>query len=235
MKKGIYLIITIVFISLVYFGFAVPQKSTINQAELLATSTINETTASTTLDLASLKPGQKVEIAPGVFGEIVAIPTTTQPSIPTPALNRPIVFLEGSLPEFDSKIEADINKVIALLKKNPSSFDNWIQLGVYRKSIDDYEGAKEAWEYASLLSPTDPLPYSNLGNLYGYYLKDNARAEVNYMLSIKNGMNNGFWYYQTYLFYKEVIKDIVKAKNILEDGVKNNPSDEDLKNILKSL
>ena len=55
--------------------------------------------------------------------------------------------------------------------------ENWLVLGVYRKMIGDYESAKEVWEYASAIRPQNSVSFNNLGELYAYYLKDNAKAE----------------------------------------------------------
>ena len=158
-----------------------------------------------------------------------------KPSIPAPSLDNPIVFPERMNAEIKRIAGDRIKNLIANLKEDPLSFENWNDLALEKEGIDDLKGAEEIWIYTSALSPKDPLSFSNLGNLYGYYLKDNIKAEENYLKSIELEKGNGFWYYQTFMFYKDVLKDAVKAKAIIAEGVKNNPSDEDLKNILKSL
>ena len=56
------------------------------------------------------------------------------------------------------------------LQKNPYDFDSWMQVGNHKKFFNNYEGARDAWEYAKLLVPAQQLPYLNLANLYAYYL-----------------------------------------------------------------
>ena len=48
---------------------------------------------------------------------------------------------------------AKIQDLSSQLKKDSDNLENWLVLGIYRKIIGDYEGAKEVWEYASAIRP----------------------------------------------------------------------------------
>jgi tetratricopeptide (TPR) repeat protein len=99
--------------------------------------------------------------------------------------------------------------------------------------IGDYEGAKECWEYAAVVNPKSPTPFNNLGDLYAHYLKDNKKAEENFLIAIKNGPDQIYIYRSLYEFYRYVMKDNAKAKQILERGISANPNtSQDLKNLL---
>lgn len=155
--------------------------------------------------------------------------------IPAPSLNRPIVYPSDMAPQIKEDNESKISAIINALKSDPNSFNNWIDLGLYRKLLEDYEGARQAWEYASILRPQSPASFSNLGILYGYYLKDAPKAENNFLKAIENDPKDINFYFQTYDFYKDVMKDPIRAKAIIETGLKNNPEDKDLESMLKEL
>jgi tetratricopeptide (TPR) repeat protein len=150
-----------------------------------------------------------------------------------PNLNRPI-NITANLPKDAQKIAQEkIEKLNSELKQDPSLFENWLILGIYRKMIGDLEGAKECWEYAGFLSPQSPIPFNNLGDLYANYLKDSKKAEENFLIAIKNGPDQIYIYRSFYEFYRYTMKDNAKAKQILEQGISANPTtSQDLKNLL---
>lgn len=149
-----------------------------------------------------------------------------------PSLDRPITFPDGTSAESRLLLGNKLKELVATLKERPSNYDNWIDLGIYRKEIEDYEGARQAWEYATKLNPANSIAYSNLGNLYGYYLKDPARAETNLRSAVKQSPKEPYYYVQTYSFYLEVVKDSIKARAVLEEGLRAIPGDPQLSNIL---
>jgi len=152
-----------------------------------------------------------------------------------PNLDRPFT-IPDNFPEDAKKIAIEnIEKLSTELKKNPNIFDNWLVLGIYRKMLGDYEGAKECWEYAAAIDPQSPTPFNNLGDLYANYLKDNKKAEENFLKAIENGPEQIYIYRSVYDFYRYVMKDDAKAKQILEQGIKANPgSSQDLQNLLNN-
>jgi len=158
------------------------------------------------------------------------------PKIPLPNLDREVV-MPGRFSAEEQKIFLDkINASISVLKKHHGSFADWINLGLRRKMIDDYEGARQAWEYASALSPINSLSFGNLGVLYGYYLKDNVQAEKNFLKSIENDPRQSALYFQTFEFYRDVIKDNMKAVAIMQKAIKNIPAEKaNLQKVIDSL
>lgn len=152
-----------------------------------------------------------------------------------PDLDRPI-NVYADLP--DDAEQMAVNKIKDLseaLKENTDLFNLWLELGVYRKMINDYEGAKEVWEYASLIRPENSVSFNNLGDLYGYYLKDSKKAEENFLKALENGPDKVYIYRNVFDFYYLIMKDEAKAKQILGKGIELNPeSSQDLKNLLDS-
>lgn len=156
-------------------------------------------------------------------------------NIPAPSLDRPIVYPADMPAQIKEDNQNKISQIIKNLKANQDSFNDWIDLGLYRKLLGDYEGARQAWEYGSILRPQSPAPFSNLGILYGYYIKDAPKAEKSFLKAVENDPKGINLYFQTYDFYKDVMKDLTKAKAIIETGLKNNPADKDLESMLKEL
>jgi len=119
------------------------------------------------------------------------------------------------------------------LRKDPGLYDHWMDLALYRRSIGDFVGAREAWEYAALLRPEDFIPPHNLGDLYTYDLVDYRKAEASYLASLKLDATAIIVYQKLYELYRFKMKDNAKAKAILEEGIKKNPStSERLRSIL---
>ena len=152
-----------------------------------------------------------------------------------PSLDRPVIFPKNYSLEATNIMGKNIGKVVNQLKKTPSDFDSWMVLGIYREDFADYEGAKEAWNYASILYPNNPIPYANLADLYGYYLKDIVLAEANYLKAIEKEPNKANWYVRAADFYREVENNLFKARAILEKGLKVMPNDSSLLQALNAI
>jgi len=156
-------------------------------------------------------------------------------NIPVPDLDRMIIVDESLSEEVVVAIKSNINTLSTKLKEDSNQFELWLDLGIYRKTAGDYEGAIAAWEYAGAIRPGNSTSFQNLGDLYGYYLHDAAKAEQNFLQAIKNGPSEVYLYFKTADFYKDVMKDIAKARAIAQQGVDANPDSQDLKDLLNSL
>ena len=148
-----------------------------------------------------------------------------------PDLKRPLRF--SGVFANDMQAQSIMTKKIldleASLGKDPASLDNWILLGVDRKILGDYEGARDAWNYAGLLSPTNVVSFNNLGDLYENELRNYSLSEQSYFRAIKNdpayvpsyeNLSNLYRYY-----YK---KDTSSAADILKQGLSVSPDNVDL-------
>ena len=146
---------------------------------------------------------------------------------PIPDLNRAIIVWSGAVvaPEAKAMAVEKIKPLQTKLKANPADFNAWIDLGIYQKMGGDYQGAVLSWQYASKLAPSDYIAFGNLGNIYGYFIKDNVKAESNYKLAISKGPMQAYLYIQLGEFYRDVLKDISKAKSIVEQGLQKVPND----------
>lgn len=156
-------------------------------------------------------------------------------SIAVPSLDRPIVFSVEMPDEARVIIKANIERLSYELKGNSDLFPNWIDLGLQRKMTGDYEGARDAWEYAGVIRPSSGLPFRNLGDLYGYYLNDTQKAEENLLKAIKNNPTQIEYYFKTAEFYGDVVLDVEKARVVVQQGIDVNPDFSELKELLNSL
>ncbi len=125
-----------------------------------------------------------------------------------------------------------IKEIIAQLKEDYDQREEWLNLGIWRKTLGDYEGTREAWEFVTLIRPDDPVAFHNLGDLYSQYLIDYPKAEKYYLTAIAKDPKTSFYYVKLHEFYRYFVKKPDSAENILVQGVKAT-NDSALKTILE--
>lgn len=183
--------------------------------------TFGELASSTTIDLAN--PGT---LPKGVTIEQIA---PTQTKIPVPDFKKPLACTVGA--DVCAALAKKYVETQALLAKNDADFWAWIDMGTLRKSAGDYAGAATIWEFVSKQYPGNPTSFANLGDLYANYLKNPAKAEANYLTSIKNYAENANAYRALFDMYSAQ-KASAKAIAILEKGIVANPKMIDLRVLL---
>src|SRR3989344_1146298 len=164
----------------------------------------------------SLPITETIEIAPGVTAEIEreAKIATTSPLYLNPSVKAPALYPITSSPKSDA--------LIASLKKEPKYVD-WSDLGMYRKAAGDYKGAEEIWTYLITASPRGTDAYINLGDLYMYYLHNNAKAELMFLKAVEVSPRVVEAYRRIVDFYVTALQDKTKAKNFLEASIAKYP------------
>ena len=110
--------------------------------------------------------------------------------------------------------------ITATLKADYDRREDWLNLGIWRKTIGDYEGAREAWEFVILIRPNDAVSYHNLGDLYSYNLIDFPKAEKYYLAAIAKEPAAAFFYIKLHEFYRYFLKRPDLAEDILVKAVK---------------
>lgn len=141
-----------------------------------------------------------------------------------PSLDRPVVFLPSFPAEARKPMTDKINATVAVLKKNPQIFDEWMALAIFRKTIDDFEGARQIWEFLAAGDPKNPLPFANLANLYAFDLKDPVAAEKNFIKAMQKDPTDVILCRQASDFYRYVRKDDAKAKETLQKCISQTKS-----------
>lgn len=154
-----------------------------------------------------------------------------------PAEVRPLeaairLFTQGQR----EQIYNEIRQLAASVQKNPNFLFGWTQIGLLKKIIGDYEGARDAWEYASAIRPTNSLSFANLGELYWHYLPDYPRAEKNFRASIKNKTDDPDVYISlSNLYSYSYTQKSHLADEVLLEGIASNPGNVNLYRALASL
>jgi len=234
MKKILFIIfVLIVFGGLGFYFYKKLSPKTQNGVTVGQSNSSSSQTAGNSVNIGGVTIQGEGDMK-GVKIEPVAI-TNNKPTvnISLPNLNKEIK-ITADMNEEAKRIATDkIQDLSSHLKKDNDNLENWLVLGVYRKTIGDYEGAKEVWEYASAIRPQNSISFNNLGELYAYQLKDNVKAEENYKKAIENDPSAIYIYRNFFDFYRYFAKDTAKARAILEQGIAANPStSSDLKNLL---
>lgn len=134
------------------------------------------------------------------------------------------------------KLYADIRAYGEELKKEPHELSSWLQLGLLKKNIGDYEGARDAWEYAAILNPIHHVAPRNLGELYWRYLLDFPKAEARFRAAIQIQPKEAPAYVSLAELYQFSYKEKQHlAEGVLLKGVKENPFDTTLFRALADL
>jgi len=202
------------------------QQSTGNETpntNMATTTSITATTTETTPGISLIETGASTVTTSGSL-----------PSVPIPNLDRSEQIPKTMPADIANKTLRSIAEVTTSLKNDPNDIAGWSNLGLLRKSLGDYEGARQAWEYAAALRPHDYLAFVNLGDLYGYYLKDPVQAEKNFTQAIENDPTRVYLYFKTYEFYRDS-NNPDKARAVVERGITANPDSAELKSLLQSI
>lgn len=228
--KIILSIVAVVVLLGIYIAFDRKSKRTETKTDdsIATTTTQSGTTSSGMYDIEGTG-NYKVEQVYGNEG--AGVPQ------PVPDLNRKVTVSAGAYvtPEAKTIATAKILELQASLKKNTADIKAWINLGIYQKMAGDYEGAILSWKYAIRLSPTDYVPPANLGNLYAYFVKNNTQAEVYYKEAISKGPTQAYLYVQLAEAYRDVFKDLTKARATVDAGLVKIPNDANLLQLKASL
>ena len=156
-------------------------------------------------------------------------------SAKVPDLSKPIEIKTEIPEEIKEKTISEIKAISESLKKDYNSLGLWLQLGLLRKSINDFDGAREAWEFASFVDPASSIPFHNLGFLYWQYLKDFKKSEDNYLKAIANNSKDMAAYVDLSNVYYFNLNDKNKAEEILIKGLEKNHNNQELLAALREL
>ncbi len=138
-----------------------------------------------------------------------------------PSLDRAFVFPDHIPAEAHAGYLKKHNDTIAALRTNPSSIPDWFNLAIEYRTVGDYEGAVEVYEYVSAANPTEPISVRNLGEYYFHNVKDYVRAEEYYRRSIAIDSTMSVNYSDLHEMYRYATNEPEKAVQILEEGIKN--------------
>jgi len=221
-NKIVIIVAALVLLAIGYYGYqefftnpVVPEVSPVNNT--------NENNSTST-----------IEIAPNVTAEVENVPTNStsplylNPSLEKPSLNRTFV-VPDSYPAQAAKLMTEkIAGLISDLKKDSSSYENWSDLAMRFKMIGDYKSAEEIWVYLSKAAPKAPDAFINLGDLYTYYLHDNAKAEPMFLKAVADAPRSVEGYRRIVDFYVTARNDKASAMKFLKNSIGKYPRDRSL-------
>ena len=171
----------------------------------------------------STAPGTVIIGPDGGEYTVEAIPPES--SLSFPSLERPVNIPSVFTGEARVQMQMQLDKVIAILKKDRTDSNAWLDLALYRKMIHDYEGAREIWEFLITAGSTSSVIYANLGELYHLYLKDFPKSEFNYKKAIAGDPARAALYLGLHELYRYSYKqDSTLAADVLKEGIKKNPN-----------
>ena len=150
------------------------------------------------------------------------LPSVDAPRLPMPMpdLGRPFSFGAEFSPEAQSLMREKMAALVANLNADPEDFSSWINLGIRRKAVRDFEGARQAFEYAARLQPENYLPPYNLGVLSHYFLKDFQNAERHFLRALELFPSNAPTYGELADLYRYSYKqDTTAAVDTLKRGL----------------
>lgn len=146
-----------------------------------------------------------------------------------PKLNRIIIMPERFSSEAVVILENNIKTLISQLNEDPNSYQAWSDLANQYKTIDDFDGAIEIWEYLSISAEGETISKINLGNLYHYELKEFEKSESAFKDALVINKKIIEAYTGLHELYKYSYKqDTTLATDILLEGLEKNPNNIDL-------
>ena len=153
----------------------------------------------------------------------------TQKPLPLPNLNLPVGNNAHLDTAFFNAAASNIRDLSAALKKNPDNEELWLRLGIQRKMLGDYQVVAGILNYVILEWPADYVPYTNLADVYQFYLKNYPLAEKNLLKVIALKPDNPQTYENLYNLYTgPYTEKKANALGTLLQGLTNNPTSIDL-------
>lgn len=153
---------------------------------------------------------------------IEEVPINIEEIAPNP--HRSIQFSEN-IPE---AVRVSLNEKAAvsakILDEDITRADEWFNLGVYYHTANDFEGAKEVWEFLAIVLPENAVVLDNLGKLHHYSLREFTSAEVYFKQSIERDPTSLTPYLELHELYKYSYKTgTTAAVDIINQAINKFP------------
>ena len=174
----------------------------------------------------SPEEGPQVKTPPPAFGPGAAKLLPTYQGEPIRELNADPKIVASIGTAYSEKHQKNLAAIADRLEKDPTNYDDWLAVAYIKKLFSNLPGAKDAWEYAKIVNQQNPIAYFNLGELYGYELKEPAKAEENYKSALRLNPYHFDYYIGLANFYEDVPKDLKKAEETLLSALDKIPHTE---------
>ncbi len=147
---------------------------------------------------------------------------------PVQALDPSVDILKQVPADTYDRSRKELVELAVSLAANPRDASGWMRVAYIKRFYGDYAGTRDAYEYLNVIAEDDALPFYNLAGLYGYYLKEPARAISKYEAALQRDSMNPAYYGGFADFHREVTKDLPAAERVLEQGMAKVSSDMNL-------
>lgn len=114
--------------------------------------------------------------------------------------------------------EAELDDLDAKLAEDPGQIELWKRVASIKHFFNDDLGARDAYEYVNQIAPGDALAFYNLGLIYGYNLKEPAKAEAKLARALELSPFAASFYLGFANFHRDVRGDAPRAEAILRDA-----------------
>jgi len=121
----------------------------------------------------------------------------------------------------------DLNKQYQKLREGDEHvYIRWINIGILKKRLGDYEGTEDAWQDAISYNPDQALAFGNLADLYLFDLKEVEKAEEYYKKVLTMSPNNYNYFVGLATLYRyEMTDGASQIEDLMNDGAKFNPGE----------
>ena len=130
--------------------------------------------------------------------------------------------LDPNLPDTSSeKFFKRFTAATNALRANPDNFNAWLDLGLVHKNLNAFEKARDAWERLGEIRPLNSISFSNLGDLYAWFLHEPAKGEAAYLKALKNEPTDiNFYRNLAEIYDKLILERKSQIDPLLEEGIK---------------
>ena len=88
-------------------------------------------------------------------------------------------------PDRVTELKNELQKLSGAVAENPADIESWMRAAQMKIFFSDFAGARDIWEYLTLVASNDATAFYNLGSLYTLDLPDYPRAEENFKKAIQ--------------------------------------------------
>lgn len=143
-----------------------------------------------------------------------------------PSLTREIKISDTTPDPVKAVLRQKVAEDQATLKKVPYDGNVWMDLALNYHAGNDYDGAREVWEFIITVTPTNVTALGNLGRLHHFELKNFETAEMYFKKAIDANPDRPEAYFELFDLYRfSYKKDTTSAVDIMKEAAKRFPDD----------
>lgn len=132
-------------------------------------------------------------------------------------------------PELQEKYRNEMTVYKDTILNSPEKFNlnALMGVGMIKYTVKDYDGARDAWLYVSLVRPQNSPSFYNLGNLYADVYKNCGEAEKYFKIAMANDPNEIGYLRNIFDFYHTKCPNQQLAEETLKKALSIKPDNAD--------